>query len=138
MRKALNLTGKRFGKLVVLGRCGFETDNGVYWHCQCDCGCFVDYPAGALNSGRIASCGCLRRKDITGKRFGKLVVLEKAVVFDTDTCIHWHCQCDCGGFADATFTQLQLGQVTSCGCDKGIDYESRGLMRYALPPKKGK
>ena len=60
-------TGKRYGRLRVIGRAGSKR-NGYYslatWHCECDCGAIVVVAGPSLRKGITRSCGCLRR-DIT-------------------------------------------------------------------------
>lgn len=58
-RKPLNLTGQRFGQLVVLGPAE-NIGNRTAWRCQCDCGRTITARTGHLRSGHISSCGCLR------------------------------------------------------------------------------
>ena len=57
-------------------------------------------------------------KDLTGKRFGKLVVVEKAErpknMVSKGT--YWRCLCDCGNERIAHVSSLNT--VKSCGCDK--------------------
>ena len=55
-----------------------------------------------------------RIKDITNKRFGKLVVLE-ATPERKDNSVVWKCQCDCGNIAFVNTHQLRRG-TKSCGC----------------------
>lgn len=59
MATALNLTGLRFGELVVLRR-----GEGMYgrpsWVCACSCGKEVEVGRGNLRSGATTSCGCVR------------------------------------------------------------------------------
>lgn len=58
MPKALDLTGKRFGKLIALSR--VPSRNGkTYWLCQCDCGNQKEVQTNHLTNGSIQSCGCL-------------------------------------------------------------------------------
>lgn len=58
--KQLNLTGKRFGKLVAIKAAG-KTKNGAYlWKCKCDCGNEIIANVGNLKNGHTKSCGCLR------------------------------------------------------------------------------
>ncbi len=52
-----DLTGRRFGRLVVLRRCE-EKHRLVRWHCQCDCGVLKVVSATNLTGG-TKSCGCL-------------------------------------------------------------------------------
>jgi hypothetical protein len=61
IRRTNDLTGKRFGKLVVLGL----DDRGTrktYWVCQCDCGKVKSVRSDALQCGAIRSCGCLKKE----------------------------------------------------------------------------
>lgn len=58
MNKNLNLTGRRFGKLVVLG-CEGSDRQGRKWLCQCDCGNQKVVYGKNLKRG-VKSCGCLR------------------------------------------------------------------------------
>lgn len=54
-----DLTGERFGKLLVLRRA--DSRNGrTRWLCRCDCGNEKEVAAQALKSGKTKSCGCLR------------------------------------------------------------------------------
>ena len=36
--RSVDLTGQRFGRLVVLERCGVSKNGYVLWRCKCDCG----------------------------------------------------------------------------------------------------
>lgn len=56
-----DLTGRRFGRLVVRHLTGERRNGCVVWHCLCDCGEHVDVKSGALASGNTKSCGCLKR-----------------------------------------------------------------------------
>lgn len=59
-------------------------------------------------------------KDLTGQRFGRLVVVEfnDLRVFGSGRrSARWKCVCDCGGVRSAVFgTNLTTGQTASCGC----------------------
>lgn len=58
--KALELTGQRFGRLVVVER-RETTKSGTYkWMCKCDCGReTICIGRNLLRSGGTKSCGCL-------------------------------------------------------------------------------
>ena len=62
MRRLLNdLTGRRFGRLTVIG----VADDGkrkTSYICQCDCGTVKKVRADGLLSGNTKSCGCLKRE----------------------------------------------------------------------------
>lgn len=61
-----NLSGKRFGRLVVIDEAPKGIRNKVRWQCLCDCGNEVVTYADNLRSGHTSSCGCLSR-DISRK-----------------------------------------------------------------------
>lgn len=62
-----DLTGQRFGRLVVLGRNGSDKWKNVTWSCKCDCGNDVVVSGSYLRNGETKSCGCLQ-KEIAKKR----------------------------------------------------------------------
>lgn len=60
-----DLTGKRFGKLTVVRRLGYDRRRGdTFYLCRCDCGCEVEVRHGNLTGtrggGHTTSCGCAR------------------------------------------------------------------------------
>lgn len=60
--KLLDLTGHRFGRLVVQGRDhGAKTRNAKWW-CVCDCGTRISVIGTSLRGGATTSCGCRRRE----------------------------------------------------------------------------
>lgn len=65
MGKFIDLTGQRFGRLVVLERASNGSYQQTRWLCQCDCGNKCIVQAGALKSGNSKSCGCLHRDRVT-------------------------------------------------------------------------
>jgi hypothetical protein len=58
----------------------------------------------------------IKSKDLTGQRYGRLVVLEQ-VGRNKHSHILWKCACDCGNFATTTTSQLGR-RKNSCGCLK--------------------
>ena len=69
--KLKDLTGMRFGKLVVISRCeNIEIKNHASrpaWICQCDCGNIKKVLGDALKVGKTSSCGCVRRAATSAK-----------------------------------------------------------------------
>lgn len=63
----LNLTGKRFGRLLVLGDNEKRKRGNVLWECLCDCGNKKITYGFSLRNGVTKSCGCLA-KELTIKR----------------------------------------------------------------------
>ncbi len=56
-RKKLELTGQRYGRLVVL-RQAENIGKRTAWLCRCDCGNEVVVRTDRLRSGHTTSCGC--------------------------------------------------------------------------------
>ena len=59
-----DLTGQRFGRLVVLSLVADDAGakKQTRWFCECDCGNRLFVLAGNLRSGNTKSCGCLQRE----------------------------------------------------------------------------
>ncbi len=108
-----DLAGKVFGKLTVI-KFIERIKSCNYWLCQCNCGAKKRVSEYHLKSGHTKSCGCLFRKDIKGKRFGRLLVLEFAEIINKKT--FWTCECDCGTLKNFREDGLQRGDSRSCGC----------------------
>jgi hypothetical protein len=71
MRKAIDLSGKKFGRLLVIERAGTNTHGAVTWKVRCKCGNKKIVSGKNLSRGATRSCGCLRyeiRRDATIKR----------------------------------------------------------------------
>lgn len=67
MRKAIDLTGQRFGRLVVISQAEDNKHRQPRWLCQCDCGNKTIVMGGSLKSGLTQSCGCLQRERSVGR-----------------------------------------------------------------------
>lgn len=57
--KLIDLTGMRFGRLVVHMRAE-NIDQQAAWQCFCDCGKTIYVIGTYLKSGDVQSCGCLK------------------------------------------------------------------------------
>lgn len=62
MPKLVDLTGKQFGRLTVLGQRKPGVGRQWRWLCQCDCGKIIWVIGQAIRTGHTKSCGCLRRE----------------------------------------------------------------------------
>lgn len=66
MGKFIDLTGQRFGRLVVNSRAENKVDNSgrkrTMWNCMCDCGKSIIVESSHLKSGHSKSCGCITKK----------------------------------------------------------------------------
>lgn len=65
MKKVIHdLTGQRFGRLVVIGVDDRNTRK-TYYYCRCDCGTVKSIRSDGLLSGAVQSCGCLHKEVAT-------------------------------------------------------------------------
>lgn len=53
--------------------------------------------------------------DLTGQRFGRLVVVERAQI-NSRSQSQWKCRCDCGNIKTVRIDHLRAGHTQSCGC----------------------
>lgn len=69
MKRYNDLTGQRFGRLVVLRYAGTNRHRAALFECKCDCGNQGVYKGTSLKDGTTKSCGCFYRD--TRKLIGK-------------------------------------------------------------------
>ena len=124
-----DLTGRKFGMITVIRR---DVGNdyitpstgrkSARWICRCDCGTLRSVPVQQLRSGHTWNCGCQSKnkfKDLTGQKFGKLTVIERAEDYISPKNgreVQWRCKCDCGRECIVRGHSLRNGHTTSCGC----------------------
>jgi hypothetical protein len=118
-----DLTGKTFSNWKVLKRAP-NRYHRTMWSCRCVCGTKRDVSATTLRDGTSRSCGCLQRPpnttqviDLTGRQFGKLLVVERASSRAGSNYAWWTVHCSCGKRYDVSGAHLRAGQ-RSCGCTK--------------------
>ncbi len=75
-RQAHDLTGERYGKLLVVSFS--HSDQGCWWNVKCDCGTEKIAYAASLKRGGTTSCGCSR------------IDRAKAFAAKTDHASLWH------------------------------------------------
>lgn len=121
---AKDLIGNRYGILTVVEKAGTNKWGNVEWLCKCDCGNETVIPGGNLARGNTKSCGCLKSKDLTAQRFGKLTVIKENG-FSKSGEIMWLCRCDCGNEKTINGRDLRRGHVVSCRC--GIVSRTHGM-----------
>jgi len=61
MKKAIDLSGEKYGMLTVNRRVSAYGQVPVRWLCVCDCGGECVRPSQHLRIGRAFSCGCSRK-----------------------------------------------------------------------------
>lgn len=135
-----DLTGQRFGRLVASERT--ERAGRVAWVCTCDCGETKIVASNKLINGWTQSCGCLRIEtasarsliDLTGRRFGRLVVVGRAPSGPRRS-VKWFCDCDCGTTGHLSWSNsLLLGSATGCGCVAADLTRERWAVRREIIP----
>lgn len=113
--------GYRSGKLTVEEKTSRRNHGYVVWKCRCDCGQEIELDTRYMQRGAVRDCGCVSCKgplmrDLSGKRFGRLVCIEKSEQKNSRGDILWKCQCDCGKECYAIGKHLLAGLKKSCGC----------------------
>lgn len=126
-KKRRDLTMTRFGNLVVKEMLFDQFVSGhkrTMCRCVCDCGNEVTVRSDILLAGKSTSCGCMtierraekNRKDLTGKKFGRLTVIEMIYDKKQDGGTKCKCKCDCGNIITVLQRSLTYGSTVSCGC----------------------
>jgi hypothetical protein len=122
MPRVEDLTGQRFGKLVVKRLVGKDKYYNKIWECECDCGNISNVRQRHLRSGHTTSCGCNKNNilDLTGVRFNHLVVKQRAEDYicpgNGKHYVQWRCVCDCGNETVVLANNLIRNSTISCGC----------------------
>ena len=74
-------------------------------------------------------------QDLTGQRFGKLTVIERAenhVQPSGKQYVQWLCKCDCGNETIIRGANLKKGHTKSCGCLQKEKVTTHGLKKSKL------
>lgn len=66
----VDITGKRFGRLVATERLYTDEHKHSVWLCLCDCGNTHVSSLTNLRSGRVLSCGCLKQSGDPYRKHG--------------------------------------------------------------------
>ena len=150
MPKSIDLTNKQFNYLTVIEKTEKRNACGsILWKCKCNCGNFTLASSTELKNNHKKSCGCLQKKkaseigknnliDISGQKFGRLLVLKKIASKKTNngsTKIFWLCKCDCGNTSIVEGNSLKQGNTKSCGCIKSLGEQKIAsiLSEYNIP-----
>ena len=59
-----DITGRKFGRLTVLGLAGHDKHRKILWRCLCECGNETAAVSFKLREGLTRSCGCLHREQM--------------------------------------------------------------------------
>jgi len=130
-----NLSGQRFGKLLVLSLARCKKTLRTAWLCKCDCGTEKVILSQNLRGKKTSSCGCgnglatserLEKKLRKGARFGKLKVIKKYGQNRWGSFLY-DCKCDCGKIHRTKSANLRSGKTRSCGCGQLAAVTTHGL-----------
>lgn len=118
-----DLTGQKFGELLVSRAAFLDKHGNRMWNCVCSCSKKAVVTTAHLRSGHTKSCGChkakeasrRRRLNLIGQKFERLIV-SKSCGIDSRGNHTWECVCGCGKTTVATATSLIQGKKKSCGC----------------------
>lgn len=139
-RRRIDITGKRFGRLIAVAHIPPDGRRAGLWRCYCDCGKLHVTEGASLRHGKTRSCGCLLKEsssklmramkgrtfkrapypmkdahfDMTGRRFGRLTAVEYAGSNEQGAL--WKCVCTCGTTTVKRGASLRNGGTRSCGC----------------------
>ena len=137
-RPHLDLTGKTYHNLTVLHEAEpIITRSGrkhYVWVCQCSCGKTTTVTTKDLTYGHVKSCGCLLKRDLTGKTIGKLTIIkeiEPALMPGGTKDRRWVCKCSCGKTITVRQQALDKGKK-SCGCDQLMDLTGQTYGRLTV------
>lgn len=123
------IIGKKVGTLTPISSIPAEPGGRTKWKCICDCGRETLIPQNRLIGGKQKTCGHCSKltglfRDLTGKTYGALTVLERAPNIGKRTA--WHCKCGhCGSIKIIKGNALVTGNSKSCGCQ--INYNKINL-----------
>lgn len=124
--KANDLSGQKFGKLIVKNKAPAKVDSSgksrTMWYCDCDCGevnviVSTDY----LRRSKCPSCGCEAKKsriehnrvNNIGEKYGRLTIVD--IIWDANRS-KAICKCDCGNDYIGVKSDIVNGHTKSCGC----------------------
>jgi dCMP deaminase len=128
--KKIDLTNKTFGDLTVLreGVCKIVGKKSPKkrgtWICLCRCGKEKEILACNLIRSKLntTSCGCKFKnslkynfKDLTGQKFGQLLVINKSDILTKTRGALWNCKCDCGNLVQLASNALTSHNNITCG-----------------------
>lgn len=127
MAKCVDLTGERFGKLVVLykdiNKKYLKHHSKVIWYCKCDCGNYSKVISAHLNNGHTKSCGskkCNLKKLNVGDKCG-FVTIKKIIWHNKKGIYVYQYLCVCGKLGYAPLYKTKDLKYKSCGCS-GASY----------------
>jgi hypothetical protein len=87
--KELDISGKRFGRLVALNRTGTAKKCNPVWSFVCDCGTVSSITKCSVTSGKTMSCGCLNSEESRKRVWKAREAQIKHMLSDTKSYTAW-------------------------------------------------
>ena len=120
-RPYIDLTGKTLNGIYIKG-IDPNSVGGAGKHKKWICICPICNKEFTTQSNHIlqdkiqscATCSRLKFNDLSGQKFGKLLVLSRTE--ETGKGAKYNCQCECGNRCIVDGRHLKSGSVKSCGC----------------------
>lgn len=103
----IDLTGQQFNNWIVIE----YNKEARKWLCECQCKNHTRklIASADLRKGKSTNCGCMRKKELTGKQFGHLIVDSYAEDY------HWNCHCiECGKKFVVHTYHLEHNNIPNC------------------------
>lgn len=119
-RKTEIFAGLKHGHLTVIREVDRDAQGIGRYECRCDCGKLAVlrtshfYPSRRFCSRECPLLSRYRIPELTGQRFGRWTVLERAGKSGRRST--WKCRCQCGTERVLGGAALSAGQTLSCGC----------------------
>lgn len=66
--RLVEMSGRKFGEWIVIGKSGNKPDGAATWLCRCSCGIERIVVGGDLRRGKSVSCGCKGSRATIGAR----------------------------------------------------------------------
>lgn len=113
--------GETYNHIQIISDLGYHKPDHRYG-CKCIL-CGKEFEISAKHVGKVKTCRecCEKAKitDLSGQRFGRLIVIERAgrnLTPNGTSQTMWRCKCDCGNETTVKYIALTLGNTRSCGC----------------------
>lgn len=114
------LIGQKFNSLTIID---IDLQVGVRKRiiCKCECGNIIRGHYRDIVSGKLKSCGCLKKeplnkyKKMVGKKINKWLILSFNENSKNNT---FTCQCECGTIKEVNVNNLCNNKSKDCGCGR--------------------
>ena len=125
---AEDITGQRFGRLIVIKPIKRDKNSNIIWQCICDCGKYKAIYGNSLRNNTVKSCGCLQKNNFIENSIKKMLkkigqkknLLEIIDIFFIKTKKQNYntflCVCLCGELTFCRSSEFKLNHKKSCGC----------------------